>query len=82
MDGLPVAFIIRGVLSKQNGIEAMQFKKTVKHASGQNYILVIADSVYNFEASANQVVRFLPQAGASAILYHPNHAHANHDVKE
>ena len=82
MDGLPVAFIIRGVLSKQNGIEAMQFKKTVKHASGQNYILGIADSVYNFEAPANQVVRFLPKAGESAIVYHTNHALANHDLKE
>jgi len=81
-DGLPVAFIIRGVLGKQNGKDAMHFLKTVKHASGQNYILGIADSVYNFEASSSQVVRFLPKPGESAVVYHTNHALVNHDVKD
>lgn len=81
-DGLPVAFMIRGVLAKQDGKDAMRFLKTVKHASGQNYILGINDSVYNFEASSNQVVRFLPRAGESAVVYHTNHALVNHDVKE
>jgi isopenicillin-N N-acyltransferase like protein len=81
-DGLPVAFMIRAVLNKQNGNDAMQFLKTVKHASGQNYIIGIADSVYNFEASGTQVVRFLPKAGESSVVYHTNHALVNHDVKE
>jgi predicted choloylglycine hydrolase len=81
-DGLPVAFIIRAVLNKQDGKEAMQFLKTVKHASGQNYIMGIGDSVYNFEASSTQVVRYLPKAGESSIVYHTNHALVNHDVKE
>jgi isopenicillin-N N-acyltransferase like protein len=82
VDGLPVAFIVRGVLRKQNGNEAMKFLKTVKHASGQNYILGIADSVYNFEASGKQVVRYLPKAGESSVVYHTNHALVNHDVKD
>lgn len=81
-DGLPVAFMIRGVLNKQNGKEAMEFLKKVKHASGQNYIVGIADSVYDFEASSNQVVRFMPIPGDNSIVYHTNHALANHDVKE
>ncbi|HNU15069.1 MAG TPA: C45 family autoproteolytic acyltransferase/hydrolase [Chitinophagaceae bacterium] len=80
-DGLPVAFVIRGVLIQQKGKDALAFLKTVKHASGQNYILGIVDSVYDFEASANQVVRFLPKAGESSMVYHTNHALANHDVK-
>ncbi len=80
-DGLPVAFVIRAVLSKQNGKEALDFLKTVKHASGQNYIVGIADSVYDFEASANQVVRFIPKAGQGSIVYHTNHALVNRDVK-
>lgn len=80
-DGLPVAFIVRAVLAKQEGKEALQFLKTVKHASGQNYILGIADSVYDFEASANQVVRFIPGSGSNQVVYHTNHALANHDVK-
>jgi len=81
-EGLPVAFMIKGVLSKQDGNEAIKFLKTVKHASGQNYIMGVGDSVYNFEASSNQVVRFLPKAGESAVVYHTNHALLNHDVKE
>lgn len=79
-DGLPVAFMIRGVLNQKNGKDAMDFLKKVKHASGQNYILGIADSVYDFEASANQVVRFIP-GESSRVVYHTNHAMANQDVK-
>jgi isopenicillin-N N-acyltransferase-like protein len=79
-DGLPVAFIIRAVLAKNSGADALKFLQTVKHASGQNYILGIGDSVYNFEASSNKVVRFFPVAGSS-LVYHTNHALANHDVK-
>jgi isopenicillin-N N-acyltransferase like protein len=80
-DGLPVAFIVRGVLSKLSGNEALAFLKSVKHASGQNYILGITDSVYDFEASSNQVIRFFPKTGDNTIVYHTNHAIANHDVK-
>jgi isopenicillin-N N-acyltransferase like protein len=81
-NGLPVAFVIRSVLNKHNGNEALKFLTTVKHASGQNYILGIADSVYDFEASSNQVVRFFPKEGDHSIVYHTNHALANHDVKD
>jgi predicted choloylglycine hydrolase len=81
-DGLPVAFIIRKILNTANGSEALSFLKTVKHASGQNYILGIADSVYDFEASSGQVVRFIPAGGNSAVVYHTNHALVNHDVKD
>jgi predicted choloylglycine hydrolase len=80
-DGLPVAFIIRGVLNQNNGKDAIAFLKKVKHASGQNYILGIVDSVYDFEASANQVVRFIPGGDKGTVVYHTNHALANHDVK-
>jgi len=80
-DGLPVAFIIRAILNKHNGNEALAFFKTVKHASGQNYIIGIQDSVYDFEASANQIVRFHPEGEPAGIIYHTNHALVNHDVK-
>ena len=46
--GLPVAFVIRGILNKQNGESALTFVKSVNHASGQNYIIGIQDSVYDF----------------------------------
>lgn len=80
-DGLPVAFMIRGLLSKQNGDDALQFLKNVKHASGQNYILGVEENVYNFEASSSQVVRYLPKGSTGSIVYHTNHALVNHDVK-
>jgi len=78
---LPVAFVIRGILNKHNGAEALAFLKTVKHASGQNYVLGIQDSVYDFEASSNQIVRFHPEGEPDGIVYHTNHALVNHDVK-
>jgi len=81
-DGLPVAYVVRAVLNKKNGDEAIQFLQTVKHASGQNYILGVVDSVYDFEASASQVTRFVPRPGDHSLVYHTNHALANHDVKE
>lgn len=81
-DGLPVAFILRELLKRNSGKDALTFLQTVKHASGQNYILGIADSVYDFEASASKVVRYIPAGGNQAVVYHTNHALVNHDVKE
>ena len=78
-DGLPVAFMVRGLLEKKKGSNALQFLQTTKHASGQNYTLGILDSVYDFEASANKVVRMYPDA--SGIVYHTNHPVVNPDVK-
>lgn len=80
-DGLPVAFMVRCVLEKQTGNEALEFLQRTKHAAGQNYIVGIADSVYDFEASANEVVRYIPSSGSN-VVYHTNHALVNHDVKE
>ncbi len=81
-DGLPVAFILRELLKRNSGKEALTFLQTVKHASGQNYIIGIADSVYDFEASASQVVRYIPEGRDQTVVYHTNHALVNHDVKE
>jgi hypothetical protein len=80
-DGLPVAFVIRGILSKQNRDDVLSFIRTVKHASGQNYIIGIQDNIYDFEASANQIIRFHPERAHGDIVYHTNHALVNHDVK-
>lgn len=79
--GLPVVFVMRGILSKQNKKSALTFIKSVKHATGQNYIIGIKDSVYDFEASASHVVRFYPRKEQSGIVYHTNHAFINHDIK-
>jgi hypothetical protein len=80
--GLPVAFVVRGILGKGSGEDALCFMKNVAHASGQNYVVGIGDDVYDFETSANQVAPFAPPGAAAGVVYHTNHALANHDVKE
>ena len=59
-DGLPVAFVIRGILKSKNKKESLAFIKDVNHASGQNYLIGIQGEVFDFEASANQVIRYNP----------------------
>ncbi|HRI61996.1 MAG TPA: C45 family autoproteolytic acyltransferase/hydrolase, partial [Saprospiraceae bacterium] len=79
--GLPVAFIVRGILGKTDKADVLNFIQTVPHASGQNYILGIRDEVYDFEASANKVVPFDPK-NANGTVYHTNHPIANDDLKD
>lgn len=80
-DGLPVAYVVRGVLSKKNSESALKFLKTVPHASGQNYIIGLLDKVYDFEASANKVTRYLPDPSNETLVYHTNHPISNDDIK-
>jgi predicted choloylglycine hydrolase len=79
--GLPVAFIVRRILNSTDKEELLQFIQLVPHASGQNYIIGIRGEVYDFEASANKVVRFDPK-NANGTIYHTNHPLANDDVKD
>ncbi len=79
-DGLPVACIVRGVLARTNGADVLDFVKTIKHASGQNYIVGVGDRVYDFEASANKIAEYRPVADSS-VVYHTNHPLANDDWK-
>jgi isopenicillin-N N-acyltransferase-like protein len=79
-DGLPVAFIVRGVLAQTRVGEAVNFIRGIKHASGQNYILGTGDRIYDFEASAGKVVEFRPAADGS-VVYHTNHPLVNDDLK-
>jgi predicted choloylglycine hydrolase len=79
-DGLPVAFVVRKILNLTEEGELLDFIQEVKHASGQNYILGIREKVYDFEASANQVVRFDPD-NPNGTVYHTNHPVVNTDLK-
>jgi hypothetical protein len=79
-DGLPVACVVRGVLARAQGEDVLSFIKTVKHATGQNYIVGVGDRVYDFEASAHKVVEFRPAPDGS-VVYHTNHPLANDDLK-
>lgn len=77
-DGLPVSFIVRGVLKQKSLQEATDFLHRIKHASGQNYIIGGREGTHSFECSANQVAEFVPYKGAP-LTYHTNHPLANDD---
>ena len=78
--GLPVAFVIRRLIDSTDKEDILNFIQTVKHASGQNYIVGIQGEVYDFEASANKVVRFDPK-NENRTVYHTNHPMVNDDIK-
>ncbi len=79
-NGLPVAFFIRGLLSKDSEESALEFIKNIRYASGQNYVVGIGDKVYDYETSALKIVRYSPLAGGS-VVYHTNHAIVNDALK-
>jgi isopenicillin-N N-acyltransferase-like protein len=79
IDGLPVAFVIRGILSHDGFEKALEFVKSVPHASGQCYTIGGSDEVACFECSAHEAVRFYPCAGATR-LFHTNHPLVNDDT--
>jgi len=78
--GLPVAFVIRKLLSLTDKTEIIDFITSVNHASGQNYIIGIRGEVFNFEASASKVVEYNPE-NENGTVYHTNHPIVNNDVK-
>lgn len=78
--GLPVAFIVRRITSTSDKDQLLDFIQNVPHASGQNYIIGIREEVYDFEASANKVLRFNPK-NENGTVYHTNHPLVNDDLK-
>ena len=77
-EGLPVAFVVRGVLERVGFNEAQAFLMAIRHASGQNYTLGGIGRVACFEASANKVIQIDPPNPGS-FVYHTNHPVANED---
>jgi isopenicillin-N N-acyltransferase like protein len=77
-DGLPVSFIVRGVLRQKTLKDAVDFLHNIKHASGQNYIIGGPERTYSLECSANKVAEFIAYKGAQ-LTYHTNHPLANDD---
>jgi len=78
-EGLPVAFVIRGLLEKTSFEDAVEFVKSVKHASGQNYVIGGPEGVHSFEASSTKVIEYTPDSHA---VYHTNHPLVNDDYNE
>lgn len=77
-DGLPVAFVNRGILERTTHDAAVKFLHDIRHASGQNYIIGGRRKASAHECSANKVSRFEPYEGATR-LYHTNHPLVNDD---
>jgi len=80
-NGLPVSFIIRGVLEQSNFNHAVDFVKNVPHATGQNYIIGGPDRVISLECSANKVSQCFNDEKVTRI-YHTNHPFSNDDINE
>lgn len=79
--GLPVAFVVRKIISMTDKEEILDFIQTVPHASGQSYIIGVEDEVFNFEASATKVVGYNP-GNENGTVYHTNHPILNDNVKQ
>ena len=79
VDGLPVLFIVRSILEKRTIDEAEVFLRSIKHASGQNYILSARGDMRCFECCGTSVVRYTPEK-IQGRVFHSNHPLVNQDV--
>lgn len=76
LDGLPVCFVARGVLEKKTFEEAVNFINSIKHASGQNYIIGSRREIISLECSSNLVAEYWPDTSHN-YTYHSNSALIN-----
>lgn len=76
--GLPVAFVIRGILRQKTYEDAVRFIKDIEPAAPQNYMIGGGDRASSFERSAGKVMEFVPFSGAE-FTYHTNHPLVNDD---
>ncbi len=78
--GLPVAFVVRRIINSTDKEKLLSFVQEVNHASGQNYMIGVQGEIFDFEASANKVVRYVPM-NENGTVYHTNHPIVNDDIK-
>ena len=70
-DGLPVAFVMRGLLERRSVADAAAFLAAVPHASGQHYALADRSGVAGYECSAAGAVRSDDGTGRFCHTNHP-----------
>ena len=70
-NGLPVCCIARGVLEKTSFEEAIDFIKTIKHASGQNYIVGSNHDIISLECASDLVTEYWPDS-TKDYTFHAN----------
>lgn len=71
-DGLPVAFVIRGILLRKSFKEALDFIHSITFGSPQNYMIGGPLRMGSFECSAHHIEEFRPFPEAQ-FTYHTNH---------
>jgi len=76
--GLPVDFVIRGILRQKSYEQAVKFLQDIQPAAPQNYVLGGPADVASFERSAGKMSRFAPFEGAQ-FTFHTNHPLINDD---
>jgi isopenicillin-N N-acyltransferase like protein len=76
-DGLPVAFVLRGLLERRSLAGAEAFLRAAPHASGQHYAIGAGEHVAGFECSAGGVVA---SDGGDDRFWHTNHPLASRDL--
>ncbi len=76
--GLPVAFVIRGLLRQSSYERAVKFLEDIQPAAPQTYVIGGPAEVAVFERSAGKMSKFVPFEGAE-FSYHTNHPMVNDD---
>jgi isopenicillin-N N-acyltransferase like protein len=71
-DGLPVACVARSILSKRSLGEASDWIRSIRHASGQHYMIGDPEGFASFEASGARVVE-VAWTPSSPTYVHTNH---------
>lgn len=77
--GLPVAFVIRGLLRQKTFEDAERFLREIPPAAPQNYMLGGPGKAAGFERSPARMAAFLPFPGAE-FTFHTNHPVVNDDL--
>jgi hypothetical protein len=77
--GLPVAFVIRGLLRQTTFEGAEKFLQDIPPAAPQNYMLGGPGKAASFERSPARMASFLPFEGAG-FTFHTNHPIVNDDL--
>jgi isopenicillin-N N-acyltransferase-like protein len=70
--GLPVAFLLRGMLERTTLEDAVRFLRSIPHASGQNYMLGGPERVHSIECTSRSVHEYVWKPGFSRVC-HTNH---------
>jgi len=76
--GLPVDFVIRGLLRQKSYEQAVNFLETIQPAAPQTYVIGGPTETVVLERSAGKMSPFVPFEGAE-FSYHTNHPMVNDD---